>query len=76
MKYLIDSGVDTGNQKGIPDSAESGSGLCPENPQPFEKGWRKLQLGVRWLIVFADAIDDTLFIRRVVGDERDEHAEQ
>ncbi|MFR4972836.1 MAG: hypothetical protein ACLUB2_05305 [Butyricicoccus pullicaecorum] len=24
------------------------SGLCPENPQPFEKGWRKLQLGVRW----------------------------
>ena len=25
------------NQKEIPDSAESGSGLCPENPQTFEK---------------------------------------
>ena len=24
-------------KKGIPDSAESGSGLCPENPQTFEK---------------------------------------
>ena len=39
--YLI-PGSDTGNQRGIPDSAESDSGLCPENPQPFEKGWRKL----------------------------------
>ena len=31
------------NQKGIPRPAGRGSGLCPENPQPFEKGWRKLQ---------------------------------
>ena len=31
------------NQKGVPDSAESGSGLCPENLRPFEKGRRKLQ---------------------------------
>ena len=30
------------NQEGFPDSAESGSGLCPENPRPFEKGRRKL----------------------------------
>ena len=42
---LLIPGADTGNQRGIPDSAESGSGLCPENPQPFEKGWRKLQQG-------------------------------
>ena len=35
-------GSDTGNQKGIPPVATGGSGLCPENPQPFEKGWRKL----------------------------------
>ena len=33
---------------GIPRPAGRGSGRCPENPQPFEKGWRKLQLGVRW----------------------------
>ena len=36
---------DTGNQEGIPRPAGRGSGLCPENPQPFEKGWRKLQQG-------------------------------
>ena len=30
-------------KKGISDSAESDSGLCPENPRPFEKGRRKLQ---------------------------------
>ena len=24
-------------KRGVPDSAESGSGLCPENPQTFEK---------------------------------------
>ena len=35
-------------KRGIPRPAGRGSGLCPENPQPFEKGWRKLQLGVRW----------------------------
>ena len=29
-------------KKGISDSAESDSGLCPENPRPFEKGRRKL----------------------------------
>ena len=29
-------------KKGIPHPAGCGSGLCPENPQPFEKGWRKL----------------------------------
>ena len=34
---------DTGNQEGIPRPAGRGSGLCPKNPQPFEKGWRKLQ---------------------------------
>ena len=26
---------------------ERDSGRCPENPQPFEKGWRKLHLGLR-----------------------------
>ena len=39
---LLKPGSDTGFQEGISDSAESDSGLCPENPQPFEKGWRKL----------------------------------
>ena len=27
---------------GVPDSAESGSGRCPDTPPPFEKGGRKL----------------------------------
>ena len=29
-------------KKSVSRSAERDSGLCPENPQPFEKGWRKL----------------------------------
>ena len=29
-------------KKRVSRSAERDSGLCPENPQPFEKGWRKL----------------------------------
>ena len=40
--FWLIPGADTGNQRGIPDSVESGSRLCPENPQPFEKDWRKL----------------------------------
>ena len=47
--YLLIPGADTGNQEGIPCPAGHGSGLCPENPRPFEKGRRKLQLWVRWL---------------------------
>ena len=31
-----------GINRGVSRSAERDSGLCPENPQPFEKGWRKL----------------------------------
>ena len=46
--FGLKPGAGTGFQKGIPRPAGRGSGLCPENPQPFEKGWRKLQLGVRW----------------------------
>ena len=34
-------------KKGISDSAESDSGLCPENPRPFEKGRRKLYCRLR-----------------------------
>ena len=34
-------------KKGISDSAESDSGLCPENPRPFEKGRRKLYFRLR-----------------------------
>ena len=39
--FLVDSGSGR-NQKGISPVATGDSGLCPENPQPFEKGWRKL----------------------------------
>ena len=35
------------NQKGVSRSAERDSGLCPENPRPFEKGRRKLHCLVR-----------------------------
>ena len=40
--FLVETRVGHRVSKGISDSAESDSGLCPENPQPFEKGWRKL----------------------------------
>ena len=46
LLFLVDSGMRR-NQKGIPRSAERVSGLCPENPRPFEKGRRKLPLGLR-----------------------------
>ena len=40
---LLKPGPNPGFQKGIPHPAGCGSGRYPENPQPFEKGWRKLQ---------------------------------
>ena len=46
LLFLVDSGIGR-NQKGIPRPARRVSGLCPENPRPFEKGRRKLPLGLR-----------------------------
>ena len=57
--FSLKPGADTGFQKRVSDSAESDSGLCPENPRPFEKGRRKLQLGVRW---FFGEVEQTLQI--------------
>ncbi len=44
-KFRLKPGSDTGFQWGISPSADGASGLCPENPRPFEKGRRKLQYG-------------------------------
>ena len=41
--FGLKPGLYTGFQGGISPSADGDSGLCPKNPQPFEKGWRKLQ---------------------------------
>ncbi len=41
--FWLKPGPNPGFQKGISPSADGDSGRCPENPQPFEKGWRKLQ---------------------------------
>ena len=57
--FWLKPGSDTGFQKGISPSADGDSGLCPENPQPFEKGWRKLYFACgRELVQFiAQALD-------------------
>ena len=52
--FWLIPGADTGNQEGIPRSAERVSGLCPENPQAFrERLERKLQYWVRCYFVSA-----------------------
>ena len=35
--FLVDSGLRPGIKKGVSDSAESDLGLCPKDPQTFEK---------------------------------------